>query len=43
MVFNNQSVELSSSREINKNIQEGAVIFKENPKVGLPGVSRLSI
>ena len=41
IVFNNQSTELSSSSEINKIIQQGEVISKENPKVGLPGVSRL--
>ena len=40
-LFNNQSIELSSSSEIDNIIQEGEVIFKKNPKVGLPEVSRL--
>ena len=40
-LFNNQSIELSSSSEIDNIIQEGEVIFKKNPTVGLPEVSRL--
>ena len=40
-LFNNQSVELSSSSEIDNIIQEGEVIFKKNPTVGLPEVSKL--
>ena len=39
-LFNNQSIKLSSSSEID-NIQEREVIFKKNPTVGLPEVSRL--
>ena len=39
--FNNQSIELSSSSEMDNIIQEGEVIFKKNPTVGLPEVSRL--
>ena len=39
--MNNQSTELSSSNEIDNVIQEGKVIFKKNPTVGLPEVSRL--
>ena len=33
--------ELSSSSEIDSIIQEGEVIFKKNPTVGLPEVSKL--
>ena len=40
-LFNNQSNELSSSSEIDNIIQEGEVIFKKNPTVGLPEVSKL--
>ena len=40
-LFNNQSIKLSSSSEIDNVIQEGEVIFKKNPTVGLPEVSRL--
>ena len=40
-LFNNQSIDLSSSSEIDYIIQEGEVIFKKNPTVGLPEVSRL--
>ena len=40
-LFNNQSIELGSSSEIDNIIQEGEVIFKKNPTVGLPEVSRL--
>ena len=40
-LFNNQSTELSSSSEIDNIIQEGEVIFKKNPTVGLPEVSKL--
>ena len=36
-----QSIELSSSSEIDNIIQEGEVIFKKNPTVGLPEVSKL--
>ena len=36
-----QSIEFSSSSEIDKIIQEGEVIFKENPTLGLPEVSQL--
>ena len=39
--FNNESIELSSSSEIGNIIQEGEVIFKKNPTVGLPEVSHL--
>ena len=38
--FNNQSIESSSSSEID-NSQEGEVIFRKNSTVGLPEVSRL--
>ena len=41
MIFNNQSIELSSSSETDNIIQEGEVIFKKNRTVGLPEVSRL--
>ena len=40
-LFNNQSLELSSSSEIDKIIQEEEAIFKKNPTVGLPEVSKL--
>ena len=40
-LFNNQSVELSSSSEINNIVQEGEVIFRKNSTVGLPVVSKL--
>ena len=40
-LFNNQSTELSSSSEIDNIIQEGEEIFKKNPTVGLPEVSKL--
>ena len=40
-LFNNQSIELSSSSEIHNIIQKGEIIFKKNFTVGLPGVSRL--
>ena len=40
-LFNNQSIELSSPSEIDNIIQKGEVIFKKNPNVGLPEVSRL--
>ena len=40
-LFNNQSIDLSSSSEIDYIIQEGEVIFKKNPTVGLPEVSKL--
>ena len=40
-LFNNQLIELSSSSEIDNIIQEGEVIFKKNPTVGLPEVSKL--
>ena len=36
-----QSIEFSSSSEIDKIIQEGEVIFKKNPTIDLPEVSRL--
>ena len=39
--MSNQSIELSSSSEIDYIIQEGEVIFKKNPTVGLPEVSKL--
>ena len=39
--FNNESIELSSSSEIGNIIQEGEVIFKKNPTVGLSEVSKL--
>ena len=39
---NNPSVELGSSSEIDSIIQEVEVIFKKNPAVGLPEVSRLT-
>ena len=37
-----QSIELSSSSEIDNIIQEGEVIFKKNPTVGLPEVPKLT-
>ena len=40
-LLNNQSIELSSSSEIDNITQEGEVIFKKNLTVGLPEVSRL--
>ena len=40
-LFNNQPTELSLSNEIDNNIQEGEVIFKKNPTVGLPEISKL--
>ena len=40
-LFNNQSIELNSSSEIDNIIQEGEVIFKKKPTVGLPEISRL--
>ena len=41
-LFNNQLTELSSSKEIESITQEGEIIFKENPTVGLPEVSKLN-
>ena len=40
-LFNNQLIKLSSSSEIDNIIQEGEVIFKKNPTVGLPEASKL--
>ena len=40
-LFNNQSLELSSLSEIDNIIQEEEEIFKKNPSVGLPEVSKL--
>ena len=40
-LYSNQSTELSSSSEIDNIIQEGEVIFKKKPTVGLPEISRL--
>ena len=40
-LFSNQSIELSSSSEIDNIIHEEEGIFKKNPTVGLPEVSRL--
>ena len=40
-LFNNQSLELSSSSEIDNIVQEEEAIFKKNPAVGLPEVSKL--
>ena len=37
-LFNNQSIELSSSSETDNIIQEGEVVFKKNHTVGLPEV-----
>ena len=39
-LFNNLSIELSSSSEIHNTIQDGRVVFKRNPTVGLPEVSK---
>ena len=39
--FNNQSLQLSSLSEIDHNIQEEEEIFKKNPTVSLPEVSKL--
>ena len=39
--MNDESIELSSSSEIDHIIQEGEVTFKKNPIVDLPEVSRL--
>ena len=41
-LFKNQLIEVSSSSEIDNIIQEGEVIFKKNPTVGLPEVSKLT-
>ena len=40
-VFNNQSLKLCSSSEIDNVIREDEEIFKKYPKVGLPEVSKL--
>ena len=40
-LFNNLSIELTSSSEIDSIIQKGEVIFKKNRTIGLPEVSRL--
>ena len=40
-LFNNQSIELSSSSEVDNVIQEGEVIFKKNSTLGLPEISKL--
>ena len=40
-LFKNQSLELSSSSEIDNIIQEEEAIFKKNPTVGLPEISKL--
>ena len=40
-LFNNQSIELSSSNEIDNIVQEGEVIFEKNLPLGLPEVSKL--
>ena len=40
-LFNNQSLKLSSLSEIDNIIQEEEEIFKKNPTVGLPEVSKL--
>ena len=40
-LFNNQLTELSLSSEIDNVIQVGEVIFKKDPTVGLPQVSKL--
>ena len=40
-LFNNQSRKLISLREIHIIIQEEEEIFKKNPTVGLPEVSKL--
>ena len=39
--LDNHSIELSSSSEIDNIIQEGQAVFKQNPTVGLPEVSKL--
>ena len=41
-LFNNQSIELSSSSENDNIIQEGEVIFKRKSTVRLPDVSKLT-
>ena len=40
-LFNNQSLELSSSSEVENIIQEEEAVFKKNHTVGLPDVSKL--
>ena len=40
-LFKNKSIKLSSSIEIGNVTQEGEVIFKKNPTVGLIEVSKL--
>ena len=40
-LFKNQSLELSSSSEIDNIIQEEEAIFKKNPTVGLPEISKV--
>ena len=40
-LFNNQLIELSLSSKIDNIIQEGEVIFKKNPRVGLLEASKL--
>ena len=40
-LFKNQSVELSSSNEIDNIIQDKEVVFKKNPAIDLPELSRL--
>ena len=42
-LFNNQSIQLSSSSEIDNIIQEGEAIFRKKPTVDLPEVTRLTI
>ena len=39
--MNNQSIKLSSSSKIDNIIQVGEVIFKKNPIVSLPEISKL--
>ena len=39
--MNNQSIKLISSSEIDNIIQEGEVVFKKNPTVGLTEVTKL--
>ena len=41
-LFKNQIIELSSLSEIDNIIHEGEVIFKKNPTVDLPEVSKLT-
>ena len=41
-LFSNQSIELSSSSDIDNIFQEEEVIFKKNLTVGLPQVSKLT-